>query len=118
MSRSTTLSGSRKFEVVRTKFNNKTTKQLLEILISLDWSAGVEDICKELELITENEWSGRYAWIIASNPTYFIQYQIDSYAIIKGYNKVILVWKPKYLEYPSIFQLTNFGEQPKQSTHF
>lgn len=53
--------------------------------------------------------------MIGANPTYFIQYQIDSYAIIKGYGKVILVWKPKYLEYPSLIKLSQFGPDPKLS---
>lgn len=53
--------------------------------------------------------------MVGANPTYFIQYQTDSYAIIKGYGKVILVWKPKYLEYPSIIKLSEFGSEPKLS---
>lgn len=54
--------------------------------------------------------------MVGENPSYFIQYQIDSYAMFKGYNKVILVWKPKYLEYPSLVRLTDFGHNPKIST--
>jgi hypothetical protein len=43
---------------------------------------------------------------VGTNPAYFIQYQIDSYAIFKGYNKVVIVWKPKYLEYPTLVKLS------------
>lgn len=47
--------------------------------------------------------------MIGANPSYFIQYQIDSYAIFKGYNKVMIAWKPKYLEYPAITKLSDFS---------
>lgn len=47
--------------------------------------------------------------MVGVHPTYFLQYQIDSYAIFKAYEKIILVWKPKYLEYPALIPLTNFG---------
>lgn len=48
-------------------------------------------------------------WIVGTNPSYFIQFQTESYAIFKGYNKVMLAWKPKYLEYPAITKLSEFG---------
>lgn len=49
-----------------------------------------------------------YVWMVGINPTYFIQYQVDSYAILKIYDKSVIVWKPKYLEYPSITPLSQF----------
>lgn len=54
-------------------------------------------------------------WLVGSNPSYFVQYQIDSYSIFKSHDKVVIVWKPKYLEYPAIVKMTEFGEDPKIS---
>lgn len=54
--------------------------------------------------------------MVGSNPAYFIQYQVDSYAIMRGHNKAVLVWKPKYIEYPSVVKLEDFGDNPKLST--
>lgn len=53
--------------------------------------------------------------MVGANPSYFIQYQVDSYAIFKAYGKVALVWKPKYLEYPALAKLSDFGDNPKTS---
>ena len=54
-------------------------------------------------------------WMVGEIPAYFVQYQVDSYAIMRGYEKVILVWKPKYIEYPSVVKLEDFGPNPKTS---
>ena len=98
-----------RFEVVKTKFNQSTTRELLELLASVDWNQKASSICEELNIVAEGQKENRFVWIVGANPSYFIQYQIDSYAIFKGYNKVILAWKPKYLEYPALAKLTDFG---------
>ena len=67
--------------------------------------------------MSENEKESKYVWLVGINPSYFIQYQVDSYAIFKGHSKVVLVWKPKYLEYPSLIKLSEFGDSPKTSTN-
>ena len=54
--------------------------------------------------------------MVGENPAYFVQYQVDSYAILRGYQKVVLAWKPKYIEYPSVVKLEDFGPTPKKST--
>ena len=38
-----------------------------------------------------------YIWLVGSNPSYFIQYQVDSYSILRIYEKCVLIWKPKYI---------------------
>ena len=54
--------------------------------------------------------------MVGTNPSYFIQYQVDSYAIMKIYEKCVIVWKPKYIEYPSIYQLSTFPEELKNTS--
>lgn len=53
-------------------------------------------------------------WMVGEIPAYFVQYQVDSYAIMRGYEKVILVWKPKYIEYPSVVKLEDFQKKNKK----
>lgn len=55
-------------------------------------------------------------WMVGESPAYFVQYQIDSYAILRAYGRVVLVWKPKFIEYPSVVKLEDFGNNPKKST--
>lgn len=94
---STNSKPNRRFEVVRTKFNQKITNKLLEALITVNWHSDLQSLCEELSDYTSSDLDDKYVWLIGTDPTYFIQYQIDSYAIIKGYNRIILVWKPKYI---------------------
>ena len=54
--------------------------------------------------------------MVGESPAYFVQYQVDSYAIMRGYERIILVWKPKYIEYPSAVKLEDFGPNPKKSS--
>lgn len=105
----------RELEVSRSKFKNKETRKLLEIAALVNWSDTLNNICTELKLLTEAELGDKYIWLVGRNPAYFIQYQVDSYAIIKAYGRVLLVWKPKYIEYPAIVKLADFGEKPKLS---
>ena len=84
-------------KLLRSKFKPNETKKLMEIAASVNWSDKVSNICKELSLITEEELADKYIWLVGRNPAYFIQYQVDSYAIIKNENKVLLVWKPKFI---------------------
>jgi hypothetical protein len=42
-----------------------------------------------------------FLWAISRNPAYFVQYQLKSAALLKIKNKVLIVWRPKYIEYPS-----------------
>ena len=80
-----------------------------------NWSDTARNICKELETLGEEELGGKYVWMVGENPAYFVQYQIDSYAILRAYDKVVLAWKPKYIEYPSVVKLEDFGPAPKKS---
>ncbi len=70
------MSTARRFEVVRSKLSPKLTCQLIDMLISLDWSANVQTICQDLAIATAEELENRYVWMVGSNPTYFIQYQV------------------------------------------
>lgn len=83
----------------------------------VNWSDTVINICKQLEVLCEEEFGDKYVWMVGYNPAYFVQYQIDSYAIMRGYDKVMLVWKPKYIEYPSVVKLEDFGPDPKTSKY-
>ena len=74
-----------------------------------NWTETLPNICKELESLTQEEVGDKYVWMLSTNPAYFIQYQIDSYAIVKGFGRVILVWKPKFIEYPAVVRLEEFG---------
>lgn len=43
-----------------------------------------------------------------------MQYQVKSAAVIKIRNYVLLVWKPKYIEYPSMVQLPELKEKKRK----
>lgn len=53
-------------------------------------------------------------WAVGKNPAYFVQYQVKSAAVLKLRNLVLLVWKPKYIEYPSMVQLPELKEKKRK----
>lgn len=107
----------RALEILHSKFARKNTLQLFKLATMANWSDSPRNLCRELATLSEEELGDKYVWLVGSNPAYFIQYQVDSYAIFRGHGKVILVWKPKYIEYPAVVKLEDFGENPKKSTH-
>jgi len=51
---------------------------------------------------------------VGKSPAYFVQYQIKSAAVFKLKNLVLLVWKPKYIEYPSMVQLPELKDKKRK----
>ena len=43
-----------------------------------------------------------FLWAVCNNPAYFVQYQVKAAAIIKVGTTILIIWKPKYIEYPSM----------------
>jgi len=54
-------------------------------------------------------------WAIGSNPAYFVQYQISSAAILQVKNHILIVWKPKYIEYPSMIKFPSLIEKKRKT---
>lgn len=98
-----------KFEILRSKFNKNTTLKLKNIVEEIAWSSTLSEICEQLNEITEEQLGGKYVWMIGENPAYFVQHQVDSYAMMKGRDRVVLVWKPKYIEFPNVVKPIDFG---------
>jgi hypothetical protein len=48
-------------------------------------------------------------WLIGDEPAYHLQYQKESVAILKIEELAVIVWKPKFLEYPSIVKFPDLG---------
>ena len=55
----------------------------------------------------------QFLWAVGSNPAYFVQYQVKSAAILKQRGCVLIVWKPKYIEYPSMIVFPELGEKKR-----
>jgi hypothetical protein len=65
---------------------------------------------KDLEEVTSSE----YIWAVCRNPAYFVQYQVKSAALIKVRNVVLIVWKPKYIEYPSMVKFPELKDKKRK----
>jgi hypothetical protein len=53
-------------------------------------------------------------WAIGTSPAYFVQYQIDSAAILQVKDHVLIVWKPKYIEYPSMVKFPDMVDKKRK----
>jgi hypothetical protein len=58
----------------------------------------------------------QYLWAIATNPAYFVQYQVNSAAIFKVKNHALIVWKPKYIEYPTMIVFPEIADKKRKAT--
>lgn len=54
-------------------------------------------------------------WIIGQDPVYFVQTKKDSSAIFRIEGVSVIVYAPKFLEYPQIAQIPVFKEVPESS---
>lgn len=50
----------------------------------------------------------KMVWIIGQDPAYFVQSKKDSAAIFRIEGTTIIVYEPKYLEYPQIAHIPIF----------
>lgn len=64
---------------------------------------------KDLEELSPEE----YLWAVCCNPAYFVQYQIKSAAVIKVRNMVLIVWRPKYIEYPTMIKFPELKDKKR-----
>lgn len=55
----------------------------------------------------------QYLWAIGSSPAYFVQYQVNSAAILKILGHILIVWKPKFIEYPTIVQFPELKDKKR-----
>lgn len=58
----------------------------------------MSDAAEELDEVTPRQ----YLWAIGTNPAYFVQYQVKSAAIFRVKDHILIGWKPKFIEYPSM----------------
>ena len=102
---------------LQNKFSKNYTKQILRILNNfVDSNTTRSELSiifinkkYKVSLLTD-EAADDYLWVVCDNPAYFIQYQIDSVAIIKVNHFIVIVWKPKYIEYPQMIKFPDLKE--------
>ena len=69
------------------------------------------DAVKELEELSPEE----YLWAVCKDPAYFVQYQKEAAAVLRMKGMILIVWKPKYIEYPSIVKFPEFSNKKRKS---
>ena len=64
---------------------------------------------KEIEEVSQPA----YMWVIGERPAYFVQYQLKSAAVLQLKQMILIVWKPKYIEYPSMFKFPELKDKKR-----
>ena len=61
----------------------------------------------ELETVSPPQ----YIWAMADDPTLFLQYQVNSCAKLRFEDWYLVVWQPKYIEYPVMIQFPELKDK-------
>lgn len=54
-----------------------------------------------------------FLWAVGRSPAYFVQHQVKAAAVLKIKDTVLVVWKPKYIEYPSIVKFPELKDKTR-----
>lgn len=58
----------------------------------------------------------QYLWAIGTNPAYFVQYQVKSAAIFRVKEHILIGWKPKFIEYPTMIVFPEIKDKTRNYT--